>query len=117
MNMLLLRSLILLLLVSISMRAACMAQPDSADARYYDSRYGVSGIIGGGLDLHSAPIRGLPDVPSCCPEYSTASAVMPLVDVMGHMRFTDVFRAEIRLGFDYHSAMLSTEQTQVIAPE
>lgn len=81
------------------------------------TKYGLSGVIGGGYDMHNAPIKGLPGVPSCCPEYSTASALMPMIDMMGHLRFSPTVRAELRLGFDHHAATLTTQQTTVIAPQ
>lgn len=80
------------------------------------ARYGLGGIIGAGYDMHYAPIKGLPGIPSCCPEYSTASAIMPVTDVQGHLRFSQNLRGELRLGLDYHSATLSVDQNTVIAP-
>jgi hypothetical protein len=106
--------LLLALAMSFDVRAAGVE--DSVGATYYDTRYGLSGVLGAGFDMHNAPIRGLPDVPSCCPQYSTASSLMPVVDLLAHMRLSDPLRVEVRIGFDYHSALLSAEQTQVIAP-
>ncbi len=80
------------------------------------TRYGVAGVACIGLDLHAAPIRGLPGIPSCCPEYSTASAMMPAIDLMAHLRMSDPLRLELRVGYDLHAALLEAEQTQVIAP-
>jgi outer membrane protein OmpA-like peptidoglycan-associated protein len=42
---------------------------------------------------------------------------MPTIDVLGHLRFSPSVRAEMRLGFDHHSATLATQQTTVIAPQ
>lgn len=85
-------------------------------AQESSTQYGVGGILYGGIDQHNAPIKGLPGVPSCCPEYSTATAFMPALDLMGHIRLGSSLRGEARLGFDYHSSTLKAETQQVIAP-
>lgn len=79
-------------------------------------QYAVGAVASFGGDFHNAPIKGLPGVPSCCPEYSTATAFMPAFDLVGNLRLGQSLRGEARLGFDYHSSTLTAENQQVIAP-
>lgn len=79
-------------------------------------QYGLGGVVAFGADNHYAPIKGLPGVPSCCPEYNNALAFTPALDLLAHLRFSQTFRGEMRLGFDYHPSTLTAQVSTTIAP-
>ena len=95
----------------ISSLIALRAQDDEQS-----TRYGIGGVASFGADQHMAPIKGLPGVPSCCPEYSSALAFTPSIDLLAHLRFSQALRGETRIGFDYHPSTLSAQATTVISP-
>lgn len=79
-------------------------------------QYGLGGVASFGADNHTAPIKGLPSVPSCCPEYNSAVSFTPAIDLLAHLRFSQLFRGEMRLGFDYHPSTLTAQVSTTIAP-
>lgn len=91
----------------------CIAEAQVDEA---STQYGVGGLASFGADNHFAPIKGLPGVPSCCPEYNSALAFTPAIDLLAHLRFSQSFRGEMRLGFDYHPSTLTAQVATTIAP-
>lgn len=88
----------------------------SAQENESSLQYGVGGVAAFGADQHYAPIKGLPGVPSCCPEYNSALALTPAIDLLAHLRFSQSLRGEMRLGFDYHPSTLTARVATTIAP-
>lgn len=98
--------------LTLALSAAHVSAQDSASTL----QYGLGGLAAFGADQHYAPIKGLPGVPSCCPEYNSALAFTPAIDLLAHLRFSQSLRGEMRLGFDYHPSTLTAQVTTTIAP-
>ncbi|HZV12983.1 MAG TPA: hypothetical protein VFA55_07185, partial [Candidatus Kapabacteria bacterium] len=80
-------------------------------ARAQDSlrtRYGVE--AGLAINMHTADFRALPDIPSCCPLFSSGTGDGPAVRLLYETPVAQNIFAGVKLGYMDNSVKLSTSE-------
>ncbi|MBI3259672.1 MAG: OmpA family protein [Ignavibacteriae bacterium] len=75
-------------------------------------RFGV--LAGLSANQYAANFKGLPNVPSCCPSYSSGSGNGLLGGIMAMIPITDQFEIGLRVGYQNISGTLLATETQTV---
>lgn len=76
-------------------------------------RYGAN--FGLGMNLHSAMFKGLPGVPSCCPNYTSANGISPYFGLFYQKDFSDNFYIGANLGYNSINGDFLVEEANLVA--
>lgn len=75
-------------------------------------RFGV--LAGLGANQYAANFKGLPNVPSCCPSYSSGSGMGITAGIMAMLPVTERIELGLRLGYHNISGTLSATENQTL---
>ncbi|MBS1560818.1 MAG: OmpA family protein [Bacteroidetes bacterium] len=99
------RRMFLALLVVCLGSGTLVAQRDTLILRHYFGAY-----AGAAITMHSTSFGQLPGIPSCCIEYTGATAIAPALGVFFEVPLADMFTLQTRLGFTSLSGSLQTDE-------
>lgn len=99
------RRIFLAVLVTCLGSGSALAQRDTLILRHFFGAY-----AGAAITMHSTSFGQLPGIPSCCIEYTGATAIAPALGVFFEVPLADMFTLQTRLGFTLLSGSLSTDE-------
>lgn len=74
--------------------------------------FGMHGSAG--INLHSASFSGFKGIPSCCPNYSSASGIGSTLGLAGHYQLTPDYGIGLRFSFNALSGDFSSSEEQFV---
>ena len=74
--------------------------------------FGVHGSAG--INIHSASFSGFKGIPSCCPNYSSASGIGSTLGLAGHYQLTPDYGIGLRFSFNALSGDFSSSEEQYV---
>lgn len=107
-----LAALLVCMLVAFSSVSAQQTEEDSALMPYWVYSVGVFGSFN--LDQHSAGMRGLPTIPSCCPEYTDGTGTGFMIGALGDFFLAKDFTLQGRLSIHTGGGLLRATEEEMV---